>query len=882
MSTQSEYVLKGAMQPGSAPAGEDVWLKTTCYGCSSGTCGMLAHRVNGVVTEVKGDPECPFSQGKLCAKGHAQIMTAYSADRLTKPLKRTNPEKGIGVDPKWVEISYEEAVAIASQKLKECHETDPTGLVIGYTDFSTFPWFIGTALGSFGSPNLATASKSFCGNNVHPVLQQVQGSFHAGPDFHHCNYVLLMGSNKGAVSNWAAVSAALEMARARKRGMKVVVVDPWCSNGAAVADEWVPIRPGTDAALLLAMMNVMVNDLGLYDAGFISKLTNGSYLIGDDGHYIRDPDTNKPMLWDSKSGSAKCYDDATLGDAAIEGSFEVNGKRCVPAFSLLKKHLAEYPPERAEEITTVPAATIRRLAKEFGTAASIGSTIDIDGHTLPLRPACAHWYKGLSQHAGALESGTIIAMLNTIVGALDVPGGLLSDCVYANHPKFSANSTWMGKNSGMRQSDGVLVPGKNATYGDNFPGPFPHKPVPEPATMAADSLAAAGLYMGSQVAKINVLNPKRFNNKIPHNTLVYVQIVSNDLMNEGNPKLQAEYQKSFGFQLSIVCHVDETAEFADIVIPAQTQLERLDFGANNIPDTMGSTVTDEYCIQLRQPLIDIGRKHFVDVWMDVIAGVGVLPAFNNFVNYFLEMNPERSLKPEEKYTHREITDRWIRSLSGESMALEDVAKIGRIAWKKSVQEKYPRMFYTARAPVYYEYYLDAGREIKEMTERLGFEWDVSRYKPLPDFVPGSGYHTKKEGFDLYAVTFKWPFLTGTFSSHNAWLAELREAHPYTGTIVLNRKVALGKGIADGDKVRLSNIGGSTVEGIAKLSDCIHPECVGLDHAAGNWARILPPRSTEKSIGTHASALLDYKLANMDIMGGSVDSSPRLNISRLDA
>jgi len=843
---------------------------------------MLAHRVNGVVTEVKGDPDCPFSQGKLCVKGHAQIMTAYSVTRLTKPLKRTNPEKGIGVDPRWVEISYEEALETAARELKRCHETDPTGLVVGYSDFSTFPWFIGTALGSFGSPNLATASKSFCGNNVHPILQQVSGGFHAGPDFHHCNYVLLMGSNKGAVSNWAAVSAALEMSRARKRGMKVVVIDPWCSNSAAVADEWVPIRPGTDAAFLLAMMNVMVNDLGLYDATFVKKLTNGPYLISSDGHYVRDPATNKPMIWDSSDGAAKCFDDKSLVDAAIEGSFEVHGKHCVPSFALLKEHLATYTPERAAEITTIPAATIKRIAHDFGTAASIGSTIDIDGHTLPLRPACAHWYKGLSQHAGALESGTVIAMLNTLVGGIDVPGGLLSDCVYAQHPDFSGNSVWLGKDSGLQEKDGLIVPGKNATYGGNFPGPYPHKPAAEPITMAADSLAAAGEYMGSAVGKINVLNPKRFNNKVPHNTLAYVQIVSNDIMNEGNPKLQAEYHKKFGFQLSIVPHVDETAEFADIVIPAQTQLERLDMGANNIPDTMGSTVTDEYCINLRQPIVDIGRKHFVDIWMDIIGRIGLLPGFNQLVNHFLELNDESSLKADQKYTQRQITERWISSMTAGKMSLEDVAKIGRISWKKTVKEKYPRAFYTSRIPVYYEYYLDTGREVEELTKTMGIEWDVSRYKPLPNWVPGPGYQTKKPEFDLYAVTFKWPFLTGTFSTFNAWLGELREYHPYTGSIVLNRKVAKSKGIADGDRIKLSNTNGSTVEGIAKLSECIHPECVGLDHSAGNWARILPPRPSKASIGTHPGSLMEYDLKNIDIMGGSLDASPKLSVSRLDS
>lgn len=841
---------------------------------------MLVRHREGVVTEVRGDPDCPFSQGRLCAKGHAQIMTSYGRRQIFKPLKRTNPEKGIGVDPGWVEISYEEAMDIAARQLAECHASNPAGLVLGYSDFSTFPWFAGSMLGSFGSPNLASASKSFCGNNVHPVLQQVHGGFHAGPDFKHCNYVMLFGSNKGAVSNWAAVSATLEMSTARQRGMKVVVVDPWCSNSAAVADEWVPLRPGTDAAVMLAMMNVMVHELGTYDEEFLRRLTNAPYLVRTrDGRYVRDSRSHKPMIWDSHEGVPRCHDDPSLVRAAMDGRHVVDGEECVPVFVRFREHLGKYTPEFAEEVSTVPAAKIRRIAREFSTAASIGSSIDIEGHTLPLRPACAHWYKGLSQHSGGFESGYVIAMLNTLIGAVDVPGGLVSDCVYAHHPEFAENSMWLGKGSGLREVDGLVVPGRSATYGGNFPGPFPPNEPTAPTTMAADSLAPVAEYMGSSTAKLNVVHPEIFNYKVPHDARAYVQIVSNDVMNEGNPKLQAEYQKKFAFQLSLVPHIDETAEFADVVIPVQTQLERLDLGGNNIPDTMGSTVTDEYCINLRQPVIDVGRRHFVDVWMDIIHRIGVLPKFNAMVNHFLELDGEQALTADRRYSHREITEHWVGAMTAGTMSLDDVAKLGRISWKKTVKERYPRAFFAARIPIYYEYVIDAGEKVRELARNMGVEWDVSRYRPLPEWVPSAAYKTSGSGFDLYAVTFKWPFLTGSFSSFNAWLAELRTYHPYTGRIILNRKVAQAKGIEDGDTIKLENTAGSSVEGIAKLSECIHPECVGLDHSAGNWARILPPRS-RSTAGTHAGSLLEYGIESIDIMGGSLDASPKLRVSRV--
>jgi len=860
---------------------EDVLLKTVCYGCPAGTCAMYARRVDGVVVELRGDPECPFSQGRLCAKAHAQIMMAYSPKRFAKPLKRTNPEKGIGVDPKWVEIEYEEAIRIAGAKLRECRETDPTGLAYSCADFTTFPWFLGSALASFGTPNFCTGGLAFCGNNVHPVLQQVQGAFHAAPDFHYTNYVMLFGSTKGAMGNWAALTSTVEMSAARKRGQKLVVVDPRCSNAAAIADEWVPIRPGTDGALVLAMMNVMINELGLYDLEFLRKLSNGPYLVRDsDGRYVRDPATNKPLLWDADDHCAKTYDDAALRTAAMDGRFEVNGEPCQPAFAKLKQHLADYSPERAEEITTIPAGTIRRLAREFGTAASIGATIDIDGHTLPLRPACAHWYKGISQHAQGFEQGLAIAMLNTIIGAIDVPGGLLSDTVYAHHPEFSGTSTWMGRNSGLRDFEGILVPGEFATYGGAFQSNYPLKPVTPPISHSADSLAPVGMYMSPVVAKLNVIKPDRFNNRIPHNPMVFVQVLSgNDLLNEGNPKTQAEYLRKFGFQISIVPCVDETAEFADIVFPTQTQLERLDMGANNIFDTMGSTVTAEYCINLRQPVVDLGNRHHVDIWIDLAREAGFLPDLNREMSNRMQLDDRCRLEPDRKYTHRELTDRWIRSMTAGTKSLEDVAKEGRLHWKKSVQERYPRMFYTARIPIYYEYFIEAGRQLAEVVRSMGISWDLSRYHPLPAWYPGPNHSDRTAGFDLYGVSFKQPFKTGTFSNFNAWLGELSRNHPTAGRIILNRGYARSKGIGDGDRIRVESTGGGSVEGIAALSECIHPECVGMDHAGGNWAKSLPPRRGGDT-GVHFGALLDYEMKNLDVMDGAMENSPKLRVSRV--
>ena len=116
------------------------------------------------------------------------------------------------------------------------------------------------------------------------------------------------------------------------------------------ATEWVPILPGTDLAVILAMCNIIVNKVGRYDEEFLKKYTNGPYLVGPDQRFVRDRDTGQPMLWDESDDRAKTWNDPTLSsECALLGDFEVQGVKCRPAFHLLREHLRQYEPAWARE-----------------------------------------------------------------------------------------------------------------------------------------------------------------------------------------------------------------------------------------------------------------------------------------------------------------------------------------------------------------------------------------------------------------------------------------------------------------------------------------------------------------------------------------------------
>ncbi len=114
------------MPEGKTEVNEDVWIPTQCGRCYA-WCGIWVHRVNGVAVEIQGEPgSSQGSGGGLCSKGLASLQQLYDPNRLNVPLRRTNPEKGIGVDPQWKEITWEEAYAEIIPRMKKIFEEDST------------------------------------------------------------------------------------------------------------------------------------------------------------------------------------------------------------------------------------------------------------------------------------------------------------------------------------------------------------------------------------------------------------------------------------------------------------------------------------------------------------------------------------------------------------------------------------------------------------------------------------------------------------------------------------------------------------------------------------------------------------------------------------
>ncbi len=269
----------------------------------------------------------------------------------------------MGVDPKWVEISWDEALDTIAEKLKQIRGADTIKLAEarGTASIRNEGWW--AFLRSFGPTQVLWGGRStHCRQAQHAFGDRIHGGSACVPDLDYCNYLIIFGANPAAAGGAAENPV---FAKARERGMKIIAIDPVLSTTAAKADEWLPIKPGTDCAFILAMIYIILYELNIYDVDFLKEMTNAPYLVGPDGYWLRDKKTAKAQVWDRMDNKPKTFDDTGIKDAALEGSFEIESIQGKPSFQLLKDHIKQYTPEWAANITEIQPTKFAGLPKSL-------------------------------------------------------------------------------------------------------------------------------------------------------------------------------------------------------------------------------------------------------------------------------------------------------------------------------------------------------------------------------------------------------------------------------------------------------------------------------------------------------------------------------------
>jgi sulfite dehydrogenase (quinone) subunit SoeA len=605
-------------------AASDAVKTTTCYMCAC-RCGIKVHLKDGRVRYIQGNREHPVNRGVLCAKGSAGIMQHYSPARLSAPLKRVGP-RGSG---EFVEIGWDEALTIASERMKAIRARDPNQLAF-FTGRDQSQALTGWWAQQFGTVNYA-AHGGFCSVNMAAAgLYSIGGSFweFGEPDWEHTEYLLLFGVAEDHDSN----PIKLGLGQLKGRGVKIVAINPVKTGYGAIADEWIGIRPGTDGRFILAIVHELLR-AGRIDEDYLVRYTDAAQLIvdspgtADDGLHARDADgqalvidsSGQACRWD-RAESVKIFGEMTLPD----------GRRASTVFKrLAERYLdAAYSPDAQAQVTGVPAATVKRIAAELAHAAferSIELQIpwtDTLGRAHPTmrgRPVSMHAMRGISAHANGFQTCRALHVLQMLLGAIDTPG---SHRYQAPFPKPIPP----GNRPGKRRGDSGLL--------DGAPLGFPQSPDdllvddsgrPQRIDKAFSwdfPLSVHGLLQ-------NVIRNAHNADPYPIDTLfLYMANMSwNSSMATGETiNLLTATDDRGNYKIPYLIYVDaysaEMVRYADLVLPDTTYLERHD--CISLLDRPISDA-DRICDSIRQPVVEPDRdvRAFQSVLIDLGARIGL-------------------------------------------------------------------------------------------------------------------------------------------------------------------------------------------------------------------------------------------------------------------
>ncbi|WP_158935793.1 molybdopterin-dependent oxidoreductase [Burkholderia sp. S171] len=412
---------------------------TTCYMCAC-RCGIRVHLREGEVRYIDGNPEHPLNQGVICAKGASGIMKQYSPARLTQPLMRkADAERG---SAQFEPVSWEVAFDVLEKRLAGIRATDPKKFAL-FTGRDQMQALTGLFAKQFGTPNYA-AHGGFCSANMAAgMIYTIGGSFweFGGPDLDSAKLFFMIGTAEDHHSNPLKIA----ISKFKRGGGRFIAINPIRTGYAAIADEWVPIKPGTDGALFMAFLHELIA-ADAWDHEFVRRYTNAADLIDlneqseNFGLFVSDPDTpaGNPLFpqnhawWDAETARAVPYHSPGV-TPALDGRYTLeDGTPVAPSFTLLRERVADCTPEWAADITGIPAGTIRRLAQEMiQTSRDHRITLPIrwtdawgETHeTVTGNPVAFHAMRGLAAHSNGFQSIRALAVLMSLLGTIDRPGG---------------------------------------------------------------------------------------------------------------------------------------------------------------------------------------------------------------------------------------------------------------------------------------------------------------------------------------------------------------------------------------------------------------------------------------------------------------------------
>ena len=405
-------------------AAEETTFNSACRGNCGSRCPLKVTVREGKVVKVTAReyPDDDAPRRRMCVKGFSQPQRVYDPDRLKYPMRRVG-ERGAG---QWERISWDEAIQAISEKMGSAIKDYGGQSLAFWSSYGSYgvlngamAGFRSVAYGRF----ITSIGATVLGAGADTAQQQVQTMLLgiSGNDFTdaaNAKTIISWGGNPAE----AYVHAWHFICDAREKGAKLITIDPQYTASAAHSDMYVPVRPGTDGALMLAMAKWII-DNGLADEEFLRDKTVSPYLVKEDGTYLRmsdlgtpatqgpvNPSTGRPtvidpvVVWDEAMGAWSKLDDAQT--PAISGSYDVEGFSVRTVYDVVCDGLDDYTVDFAAETCDIPAAQVEELARTYATEG----------------PVYVMTFQGLGHHVNSHHNYKTLAFLAALTGNAGKPG----------------------------------------------------------------------------------------------------------------------------------------------------------------------------------------------------------------------------------------------------------------------------------------------------------------------------------------------------------------------------------------------------------------------------------------------------------------------------
>ena len=759
-----------------------------CSVCGAG-CVLVAtvDAKTDRILKIEGDPRDYVSHGTPCVKGKSSYMTFYDPDRLKKPLIRTNPEIGflrdengavIGVkDPKWREATWDEAAEIIASKVVEAIKTEgPQSVVfIGHGHGSALASLIGT-------PNVIK-HHSTCHSTWDVTIKPMFGGLPVG-ELSHAKLIVSFGFDQpGGKSKNPFVWS---FAEAKRNGAKVIVFEPRLSGTANLADEWIPIRPGTDAAVAMAMANVIIRE-GLYDAEFLTKYTNAPLLIDlETGLYPEENGKPQLLVFDEAKGQVVPAAEASRPALLWEGSY--GGRRVATAFKLIADALSDKTPEWASKISGVPADKIREIARELAT----------------VKPACIpHWKRSGGTGPGrrqGVETYKAIALIMAMTGNIERLGGW----VYDRNAKGAVAKAVSKKARKSFASVPAQYKGKYVDEREKFP------------------LYAAGTHEGAyQKVWYNILHDKPYKVKVIFIWGQGLQAMLNyDVIEKA---INHVVKDNGGLVVNVNIYPDDTATLANIVLPQSW-----------FPASKGIGFSKSLDLTARISWMD-GVKEYAGESKSEGA-IEKLLAYKiaeklGISREELERDylPDALRLPKEEILRRQIeayNKKFHANVTLEQLQRE---KVISLPWK-------PKSLTGLKTP--------SGR-----IEIYSTPLKKYGYNPLPEWRDYFTYTGGLAGNEFIVVTSVAPMNRHSKTVNNPWLRQLLKLY-HMDKVWLHPSAAARLGVKEGDQVYIRFVrsfadgnaftakSGFLLKARVHVTEGVRPDCIFIPHGTGQLSKYM--------------------------------------------